>query len=215
MPRDPCLWQPSLACSSSTWMFASSQHPRCTWGWVPRPLAWLCAWEPCIYAQPREASQPLRVSLPGTGLSVPSGPGRPLCSPGAAWALGAPGCRTTHCGHTSRQEVQAALRARAGLLHARYHRFLAWFICLLLASPPPVWPPGAWVPALPAVLRGQAGCVLGLLGHRPVPCASLPVQEDGACVFLGLAAGNSSATSMEGKLRHRVTVSSPGEPGWP
>lgn len=55
----------------------------------------------------------------------------------------------------------------------------------------------------------------GYLGpaRLPVPCASLSVQEDGDCVFLGLAAVNGSATSMEGKLRHSVTVSSPGEPG--
>lgn len=127
---------------------------------------------------------PLR---PAVGRCLPLPPSLPVCSHlgiGHSWL-------PNHLHHASREEVLVAWRAWGGLLRTRCHRFLSWFFCLLLAPPCGAGPPPAPPPCRQFCEALEDACWSHLDGGRlPVTCASLPAQEDGYCVFIGLAAGN-------------------------
>lgn len=94
--------------------------------------------------------------------------------------------------HGSEEEVWAALHEWEGLLKSRCHRYLEWFLCLLLV-------PGcnASLPVTPPPCRGFCEALKDLCwtqwkeGHLPISCESLP-EEDGpySCVFVNVSAGN-------------------------
>ncbi|ETE69753.1 Collagen alpha-1(XVIII) chain, partial [Ophiophagus hannah] len=94
--------------------------------------------------------------------------------------------------HGSEEEVWAALHEWEGLLKSRCHRYLEWFLCLLLV-------PGcnASLPVTPPPCRGFCEALKDLCwthwkeGRLPISCESLP-EEDGpySCVFVNVSAGN-------------------------
>ncbi|XP_007437430.2 collagen alpha-1(XVIII) chain-like [Python bivittatus] len=94
--------------------------------------------------------------------------------------------------HSSEEEVRAALHEWEGLLKSRCHRYLEWFLCLLLV-------PGcnASLPVTPPPCRGFCEALKDLCwihwkeGRLPISCDSLPA-EDGpySCVFVNVSAGN-------------------------
>ncbi|CAK7319114.1 Collagen alpha-1(XVIII) chain [Vulpes lagopus] len=124
---------------------------------------------------------------PAAGRCLPLPPALPVCGRlgiGRAWL-------PNHLQHGSRDEVRAAARAWGGLLRTRCHRFLARFVCLLLAPPCRSGPPPAPPPCRQFCEALEDACWSHLPGAGlPVPCASLPAQEDGLCVFIGPGAGN-------------------------
>ncbi|XP_067154572.1 collagen alpha-1(XVIII) chain-like [Apteryx mantelli] len=94
--------------------------------------------------------------------------------------------------HGSEAEIRAALHEWEGLLKSRCHRYLEWFLCLLLV-------PGcnASVPITPPPCQGFCEAVRDLCwmhlaaGHLPLPCDSLPAEDGGySCVFINVSAGN-------------------------
>uniref|UniRef100_A0A672VFR8 FZ domain-containing protein n=1 Tax=Strigops habroptila TaxID=2489341 RepID=A0A672VFR8_STRHB len=94
--------------------------------------------------------------------------------------------------HSTEVEVQAALHEWEGLLESRCHRYLEWFLCLLLL-------PGcsASVPITPPPCQGFCEairdlCWMHLAGGRlPLPCDALPAEDEGySCVFINASAGN-------------------------
>lgn len=100
-----------------------------------------------------------------------------------------------HLHHRSSEEVEATARAWGHLLQTNCHPFLAWFFCLLLAPSCGPGPPPALPPCRQFCEVLEDGCWNVLDGGRlPVPCASLPSQEDGYCVFIGPDAGNQAAS---------------------
>lgn len=94
--------------------------------------------------------------------------------------------------HSSEEEIRAALHEWEGLLESRCHRYLEWFLCLLLL-------PGCspWVPVTPPPCQGFCEAVRDLCwthlagGRLPLPCDALPEEDDGvSCVFINASAGN-------------------------
>lgn len=94
--------------------------------------------------------------------------------------------------HSSEVEIRAALHEWEGLLESRCHRYVEWFLCLLLL-------PGcsALVPITPPPCQGFCEavrdlCWLHLAGGRlPLPCDALPEEDEGfSCVFINASAGN-------------------------
>lgn len=138
--------------------------------------------------RPTPAVQPVRHA---SSRCLPLPPSLPVCGSlgiSRSWL-------PNHLHHSSGEEVLVAAQAWEGLLRSHCHHFLAWFFCLLMAPP---CGPGP-LPALPPCRQFcevlEDACWSRLDGGRlPVTCASLPAQEDGYCVFIGPAAGNSRPT---------------------
>lgn len=100
--------------------------------------------------------------------------------------------------HGSEAEIRAALHEWEGLLESRCHRYLEWFLCLLLV-------PGcsASVPVTPPPCQGFCEAVRDLCwmhsagGRLPLPCDSLPEEDGGfSCVFINVSAGNVAGRSL-------------------
>lgn len=94
--------------------------------------------------------------------------------------------------HRSEEEIQAALHEWEGLLESRCHRYLEWFLCLLLL---PGCSPSVRV--TPPPCQGFCEAVRDLCwthlagGRLPLPCDALPEEDDGvSCVFINASAGN-------------------------
>lgn len=94
--------------------------------------------------------------------------------------------------HSSEVEIWAALHEWEGLLESRCHRYVEWFLCLLLL-------PGcsALVPITPPPCQGfceaiRDQCWTHLAGGRlPLPCDALPEEDEGySCIFINASAGN-------------------------
>lgn len=94
--------------------------------------------------------------------------------------------------HSSEAEIRAALHEWEGLLESRCHRYMEWFLCLLLL-------PGcsASIPITPPPCQGfceavRDQCWMHLAsGRLPLPCDALPKEDEGySCVFINASAGN-------------------------
>lgn len=126
--------------------------------------------------------------LPAGGRCLPLPAHLPFCS-----VLGTSHLRLpNYLSHGSEAEIRAALHEWEGLLVSRCHRYLEWFLCLLLV-------PGcsALVPVTPPPCQGFCEAVRDLCwmhsagGRLPLPCDSLPKEDGGySCVFVNVSAGN-------------------------
>lgn len=126
--------------------------------------------------------------LPAGGRCLPLPAHLPFCS-----VLGTNHVRLpNYLSHGSEVEIRAALHEWEGLLESRCHRYLEWFLCLLLV-------PGcsASVPVTPPPCQGFCEAVRDLCwmhsagGRLPLPCDSLPKEDGGySCVFVNVSAGN-------------------------
>lgn len=126
---------------------------------------------------------------PVLGRCLPRPPALRVCSRLGAGRTWLP----DHLQHASADEALVASGAWGRLLGTRCHRFLAQFLCLLLAPRCGPGPPPAPPPCRQFCEAVQDACWSRLDGGGlPVPCASLPAQEDGRCVFIGPAPGNAS-----------------------
>lgn len=94
--------------------------------------------------------------------------------------------------HGSEEEIRAALHEWEGLLESRCHRYLEWFLCLLLL---PGCSPSVTITPPPCQGFCEAVrdlCWTPLAGRPlPLPCDALPEEDEGvSCVFINASAGN-------------------------
>lgn len=126
--------------------------------------------------------------MPVAGSCQPISTHLPVCS-----VLGTSHVRLpNYLHHGSEEEIRAALHEWEGLLKSRCHRYLEWFLCLLLL---PGCSPS--VPVTPPPCQGFCEAVRDLCwthlasGRLPLPCDVLPEEDEGvSCVFINASAGN-------------------------
>ena len=126
--------------------------------------------------------------MPPAGRCLPVPTRLPFCS-----VLGTDHFRLpNYLRHGSEVEIRVALHEWEGLLESRCHRYVEWFLCLLLL-------PGcsASVPVTPPPCQGfceavRDQCWMHLAsGRLPLPCDALPEEDEGySCVFINASAGN-------------------------
>lgn len=126
--------------------------------------------------------------MPPAGQCLPIPTRLPFCS-----MLGTSHFRLpNYLRHGNEVEIWAALHEWEGLLESQCHRYVEWFLCLLLL-------PGcsASVPVTPPPCQGFCEAVRDLCwmhlagGRLPLPCDALPEEDEGySCVFINASAGN-------------------------
>lgn len=150
--------------------------------------------------------------MPAAGRCLPLPANLPFCT-----VLGTDHVRLpNYLSHGSEAEIRAALHEWEGLLESRCHRYLEWFLCLLLV-------PGcsASVPVTPPPCQGFCEAVRDLCwmhsagGRLPLPCDSLPEEDGGySCVFINVSAGNVAGRSLSVCLSS-PRPTGPATPGFP
>lgn len=133
------------------------------------------------------ASFPPRL-VPPAGRCLPVPTQLPFCSVLATDHVRLP----NYLRHGGEAEIRAALHEWEGLLESRCHRYVEWFLCLLLL---PGCSPS--VPVTPPPCQGFCEAVRDLCwmhlagGRLPLPCDALPEEDEGfSCVFINASAGN-------------------------